>query len=470
MPSHAIAHWLLLAELRPSDCPLTQCDNWLASPFVGSLRAAGRPPQDSGQGRCNVRSLQEVRTNVEHMRPSSGWLRHRRLLDLPIGALTVTLILVGCERTSAPEGRVVVDSSGVSIVINHRPSDPGVPQIGPELVSVGGDTGFLFGSVTDAVILDDQRIAVLDGLARRVYLFEPDGELSDSLGREGDGPGEFRRPSRLGAAASSGVLVFDLLAQRVTHFPGGSSEREPSTWPVGGDITVTDLAFLSEELAVVIRGSFRERMEQQRLPLGYHQVPGEIAVVNWTSGERVSLSEESVTSFTLLSGNRVSGSPFAYRARVAATESQVVILAREGSSLRRYDLGGRLTQEVRYPQWGGPIRKAELDSLREHHRRLTLEDGSPFLEEVFAPDAQPELRPTFGRVLLSATGCIWAGSFTPNNGTPESWAVFGSDGRLRTMVALPPDAEPIWIGRDKLILRHIDPLGVQSIRVHEIRS
>lgn len=390
------------------------------------------------------------------------------MLEPTIAALTVALPLAGCQRASEPEAFVVSDSSGVSIITNHRPSDPGVPQLGPALLSIGADGGFPFGRVSDAVVLEDDRIAVLDGLARRVYLFEPTGQLSDSLGREGDGPGELRRPSRLGASASSGVLVFDGLAQRVTRFPFGSSERELATWALRSGRSIGDLAFVSQELAVVIRGSFRERMEQERLSLGYHPIPGEISLLNWASGDEIPLSEETISSFTLLSGNLISGSPFAHRVQIAATDSQVVVASTGGFSLRRYDLGGRLIQEIRYPPWVGPVRVAELDSLREEHRRLAEEEGSIYLEGIFAPDAQPELRPSVGRILMSPTGWIWVGSFSPNNGTPESWAVFDPDGVLRTMLSLPPHSEPLWVGRDKLVLRQTDALGVQSIRVHEI--
>ena len=137
--------------------------------------------------------------------------------------------------------------------------------------------------------------------------------------------------------------------------------------------------------------------------------------------------------------------------------------------MRRYDLDGRLIQEIRYPPWVGPVRVAELDSLREEHRRLAGEEGSIYLEGIFAPDAQPELRPSVGRILMSPTGWIWVGSFSPNNGTPDSWAVFDSDGVLKTIFSLPPDSEPLWIGRDKLVLRQTDALGVQSVRIHELR-
>lgn len=401
---------------------------------------------------------------------------HARSLRVLCGGLSkwglsasLVFHLIGCHGESGSEPFVVSDSAGVRVVTNHHPMVPHVPELGPEVASIGGEGGFPFGLVRDAVMLDDHRIAVLDGLARTVYLFDSSGQPLDSLGGEGEGPGEFRRVSRLGAGASPGIRVFDELSQRVTSFPDGSSERSPSTWPVGQDRIVSDLAFVSDELAVVVRGSFREVVAEGRLTPGYHPTPGEVILLDWASGHEVALHEGIVSSFTYLSGNRVSSSPFAHRVRVGANDRHVVIGVSDGFSLRRYDLAGRLLQEVRYPSWIEPVRSAELDSLRERHRRLAASEGSPFLEGIFEPDAQPERRPSFGRMLVSEDDWIWVGSFSPNSGTPTSWAIFDPEGRLRNVLSLPPDTEPLWIGRDHVLLRHTDELGVHSIHVHDLR-
>lgn len=68
-----------------------------------------------------------------------------------------------------------------------------------ELWTVGGDDGDLFFGVVNRVLIDEQEnIYLLDGQLADVKVLSRDGELLRTLGREGDGPGEFRSPAEMG--------------------------------------------------------------------------------------------------------------------------------------------------------------------------------------------------------------------------------------------------------------------------------
>ncbi|MFQ5536957.1 MAG: 6-bladed beta-propeller [Gemmatimonadota bacterium] len=73
----------------------------------------------------------------------------------------------------------------------------------------------------------DGRIALTDEYGMNVKVFDPDGSLAMTLGRPGDGPGEFRAP--IGAAVVTGdrLAVADYLRTRVIFFdPDGSAAGE----------------------------------------------------------------------------------------------------------------------------------------------------------------------------------------------------------------------------------------------------
>lgn len=67
-----------------------------------------------------------------------------------------------------------------------------------ELWRIGeDDEGVVFGAIGGMVADTEGRLYVADLQARQVSVFAPDGEFLRNLGREGEGPGEFREPRGL---------------------------------------------------------------------------------------------------------------------------------------------------------------------------------------------------------------------------------------------------------------------------------
>jgi hypothetical protein len=62
------------------------------------------------------------------------------------------------------------------------------------------------------------RYYVANGESPTVWVFGADGALVSRLGREGAGPGEFRRPTAVVAGPSDSLYVFDASLSRMTVF------------------------------------------------------------------------------------------------------------------------------------------------------------------------------------------------------------------------------------------------------------
>ena len=95
-------------------------------------------------------------------------------------------------------------------------------------VSIGeldGPEEYLFGSVRSIAVDDDHNVYVLDGQARHVRVYDSDGTYVKTLGRDGEGPGEFKVP--IGVAVSNGrLLVRDPANGRVQLFVLETGETE----------------------------------------------------------------------------------------------------------------------------------------------------------------------------------------------------------------------------------------------------
>ena len=74
---------------------------------------------------------------------------------------------------------------------------------------------------------------------------------------------------------------------------------------------------------------------------------------------------------------------------------------------------------------------------------------------------------SFHAVLRDPAGCIWT---TPEGPYGSSWTVRGPDGRPILGVALPEDAQLLQVAVDRVLLRHIDSLGLGRISVHSLET
>ncbi|HRP08948.1 MAG TPA: hypothetical protein PLL69_10715, partial [Gemmatimonadales bacterium] len=61
--------------------------------------------------------------------------------------------------------------------------------------STDSDSGPAIRWISDAAILGDGRVSLLDGSSQAIHILEPSGSLFRSIERPGEGPGEFRRPT-----------------------------------------------------------------------------------------------------------------------------------------------------------------------------------------------------------------------------------------------------------------------------------
>jgi hypothetical protein len=105
----------------------------------------------------------------------------------------------------------MADSSGVRIVHNRTPVAEHPWTIGsePRLVIGGMVSDELLHRVVGAVRTPDSMIAVLNGNPVQVLLVDRSGVVVRTFGRDGGGPGEFRRPVHISTDDAGIITVWD---------------------------------------------------------------------------------------------------------------------------------------------------------------------------------------------------------------------------------------------------------------------
>ena len=92
--------------------------------------------------------------------------------------------------------------------------------------TVGLEDDVLLGHPTDVDFGPDGRAYVLDSQLNTVHVLAPDGRYERSIGREGEGPGEFRGGGDIWVASDGVVHVVQSLPARIVRM---NTDGLPST-------------------------------------------------------------------------------------------------------------------------------------------------------------------------------------------------------------------------------------------------
>jgi len=115
--------------------------------------------------------------------------------------ITPALLIALTQTTPALAGNWTgkeVPRDGVIHLTNPAKPSDGATTLSPSLEwRAGGDEedDILFGVLRDIAIDDKGNIYLLDVQLNQLHVFDRDGNFVRAIGREGEGPGEFRRPS-----------------------------------------------------------------------------------------------------------------------------------------------------------------------------------------------------------------------------------------------------------------------------------
>ena len=108
---------------------------------------------------------------------------------------------------------------------------------------------YFFGDIQDLDVTTGGRIVALDAEANHLKVLRPDGTLIDTLGRRGQGPGEFQRPTNIAVARGDSVYVFDTQINRLTAFAPPPSPKQSRSMTITSAVgSVTEVRALDGQL------------------------------------------------------------------------------------------------------------------------------------------------------------------------------------------------------------------------------
>ena len=150
---------------------------------------------------------------------------------------TILLVMVtGTLATACGAGDagrfVVMDSAGITVMENLGP-DRGLPVTPVRVGSLQPPDSALT-AMPWAVVADPEagRIFVADGTGERVIVFDENGRFVRTIGRAGDGPGEFRSPTALALDPGGVVAVWDAGRGVISRWSAKGELRDEQRAPI----------------------------------------------------------------------------------------------------------------------------------------------------------------------------------------------------------------------------------------------
>lgn len=368
--------------------------------------------------------------------------------------------------------------------------------------SIGGEDWEQFGDIASLGFDGAGNLYLLDRQAARVTVVAPDGSYLRAFGREGEGPGESRSPTRLAVMPNGDVVVFESTRSAFHIFDRNGNVKGTARIPdnplptvlpeldshLDGDVMVL---IPNGVVAIISRammgtggqvGADGATRPVERLVLGGDAALVEEITTAWAPPPGVPHGQAAHTTVTIGSG--LAFAPLLY---VGALPGGGVAFSDSSAyAIRITDSDGTIRRILTRPLQPEPV----TDRIREAERARRLEDlereveSSDPLPERFAALAAQALEtrrndiaslqffdeiPIVRDLQTGWQGTIWiqrAGSYAVGDGPVD---VLAADGRylgsFRTGATTIPDA----FGPDGLVaFVEMDELDVESVVVRRL--
>lgn len=394
----------------------------------------------------------------------------------PSALLPLCLALAACGGSEpAPDAprTTVRDSAGIRIVESRIDGIPEARVTGDAVLSVGSlDDG-------EAALFDVVAVSRLAGggwaLAnagtKEVRIYGDDGRLEVTMGREGEGPGEFTRLSGLVVFPGDSLLAWDRGKGRGTLFTrNGQAARTvspPDSDAIRGGVVVGRL----DNGRLVVDGPSRFSGD---MPDGGLVRPPKTYLLMDPDGARIRTlgTLPGAEEYLEIGDGYISirSVPFTKGAAMAGGGRRVVAGGSERTELLVWNAAGDTTAIWRLDHQPPPVSDEDWDRAVEA-RLAPLDDPSlaTGIRQFFLDAPRPDRHPAWSALHLGQDGRVWLRQFDPPGGeTTNRWWRLGADGELREVVVLPERFVPRWSRADTVAGIQRDELDVEYFRVYEI--
>ena len=399
--------------------------------------------------------------------------------------LSVVMLLAACTETADPGGATSVarDSAGVRIVESAAPawSDESSWRLSDApLLDIGrleGPDATQFFQVSAGTRLSDGSFVLGSFGSHDLRRFTADGVHLWTVGREGEGPGEFAGLMQVAAGPGDTILTYDFRQRRISRFgPDGTFlDARPLEGPSEGGFAFVESLLPDGRTVFTFRvfggadGPPPEG-EIRRDTIGVHVsgLPGDSTreLGRFPGPEMVVLnSGETEGGFSMT----ISSPAFGRSTEIAAGSSEVWVGDTDRFEIRRYALDGRLEAIVRRTYEPPVVDDALVGRAMEEELRGADDDNERrMIRRRWEEIPLPSTLPAYESLAVDREGNLWVQQYEIPGAPERIWSVFSADGVWLGDVKFPDRFRPLEIGDDYVLGRFGDELDVEHVQIWEL--
>ncbi len=363
-------------------------------------------------------------------------------------ALAILLVVGICNSACTRQRPSPPPSDGGSAVAKGTLLDP------EPLLEIGASQsgGFALGTVTGATLLPDG-LAIADNGAHSVLVFDLQGRLLSTLGREGSGPGEFRLVSRAIRCGSDSLFVLDNALKRMTVYDASLRRVRQFRVPVSLHRTACSRG-----------GVVAMLMQPDRFygPKEMGRYPPSTAPLFLTSTGGDTIASLGTVKF----GDQ---RPLGSVTSLAMSDDRLYVAPGDSGYVDVYDLDGRFEGRIFL---GITLRAATLRDYESEIDRLLWQpnrpDPDPESRRLFLAIPMPQHLPTYRDVVATPKGTLWVIT-SPAMDSLTEVRVFDRSGLELGRVTLPTGARLLEASENHLLATFQDGGGEPRVVMYRVR-
>ena len=331
----------------------------------------------------------------------------------------------------------------------------------------------ILGYAAGGMRLADGGLLIADRAENSIRVLDATGKLVRSVGRTGDGPGEFQSMLWAGQCGSDSLLVWDLRRRQATMIGSSGTPSRQFSVPAGDTAQVPFQFSCSPHGTIAYRSAPRPMRGAMPNPQNPNIVSVTAAVYRIGPGGTITqrlgdIPAGEVVAMVSPSGGRgAAPRPLGRTASIAALDDAVVISSADSAFVIVQQAGGQTSHHQLPITLRAPTR-TEFDEAV----RATASMGPASMRQAMAQQLAaiplPDRLPAISALFVDSEGLVWIQT-TPPGAKALDFLVMRGDGRVVARAQVPLGITLFEIGRDYLMGSYTDAADEMHVAMYRLR-